>query len=53
MKNSNFIEIREEEQKLINGGDNITRAVFHYFGQVWAGIQAGLPHGAYGRYAGM
>ncbi len=42
-----------EECKNISGGDNITQAVFRYFGSVWAGIEAGQPHAAYGRYAGM
>lgn len=46
-------EISLMDCKTINGGDNITQAVFGYLGAVWAGIKQGQPHAAYGRYAGM
>jgi len=53
-KTSNkFQELNLEECKTIIGGDNVTQAVFRYIGSVWAGIQAGQPHAAYGSYAGM
>lgn len=48
-----FQDLDMEECKKISGGDNITQAVFRYFGSVWAGIEAGLPHASYGMYPGM
>ena len=37
----------------ISGEDPLTRAVFRYLGSFCAGIMAGQPHAAYGRYAGL
>lgn len=48
LKALSFNECRE-----ISGGDNVTQAVFRYLGSVWAGIEAGQPHAAYGVYSGM
>lgn len=49
----NVKELSPKECKNIVGGDNNTRRLFYYIGTVVAGIVAGQPHAAYGRYAGM
>ncbi|WP_439482194.1 hypothetical protein [Cyclobacterium plantarum] len=49
----NLKELSLEDCKKIRGGDNLTQRFFYFIGSVTAGIVAGQPYGAYGRYAGM
>lgn len=50
--NKKLQDLSLKECVKISGGDNITQAVFRYLGSFCAGIMAGQPHAAYGRYAG-
>lgn len=50
--NEKLQDLSLEELGEIFGGDNVTQSLFRYLGSVCAGIMAGQPHAAYGRYAG-